>query len=98
LYGQNPWLLTCVFAIWGCSVVADSAQFSVAVSELAQAQYAGTALMLQMGVGFCITPVTIWLIGAIERQAGWQVAFMALSAGPALGVAAMIALRRRCSV
>jgi MFS family permease len=97
LFGADPWLLTFVFALWGCSVVADSAQFSVAVSELAQARYAGTALMLQMGIGFCITLLTIWLIGAIERQAGWHFAFMLLAAGPALGVAAMLVLQRRCN-
>jgi MFS family permease len=98
LFGHNPAVVTAVLAIWGCSVVADSAQFSVAVSELAQPEYAGTALTLQMGVGFFITLLTIWLVGAVERQAGWQLAFMLLSLGPALGVTAMIALWRRCKV
>jgi len=95
LFGANPWLLTAVFAIWGFSVVADSAQFSVAVTELAQREYIGTALTLQMGVGFAITMFTIWLVGAMERGFGWMPAFALLAAGPALGVAAMIALRAR---
>lgn len=94
-YGGNPWLLAVVLAIWGASVVADSAQFSVAVSELSDPRYAGTALTLQMGIGFSITMLTIWLVGAIERQTGWAFAFMLLAAGPAIGVAAMIALQRR---
>ncbi len=98
LYGRDPWLLGIVFIIWGASVVADSAQFSVAVSELAPPQYAGSALTFQMGIGFCITLLTIWLVGAVQREAGWQLAFVLLSAGPACGVAAMIALRRRCNM
>jgi dipeptide/tripeptide permease len=39
--------------------------------------------------------VTIWIVGAIEAHAGWRTAFMLLSIGPALGVVAMLALRRR---
>ena len=97
-FGANVWLLTLLFIIWGFSVVADSAQFSVAVSELAQPQYAGTALTLQMGVGFLITMLTIWLVAFVESRSGWNVAFMLLSAGPAVGVAATILLRRRCDI
>jgi MFS family permease len=95
LFGGDPVLLTVLMAIWGGSVVADSAQFSVAVAELAQREYVGTALTLQMGIGFSITLFTIWLVGAIERQVGWNVAFMLLAIGPAIGIAAMIVLRRR---
>lgn len=94
-FGHDAWLVSALFAIWGFAVVADSAQFSAAVSELAEPQYVGTALTLQMGVGFLITMLTIWLVGAVETQAGWRTAFMLLSAGPAAGVAAMFALRRR---
>ena len=97
-FGGAPWLLTILFVIWGFSVVADSAQFSAAVTELAEPQYIGTALTLQMGIGFLITMVTIWLVGAVEAHAGWRAAFMMLSAGPALGVVAMLTLRRRCRV
>lgn len=94
-FGANPWALTTLLVIWGFSVVADSAQFSVAVAELSQPEYTGTALTLQMGIGFSITMITIWLVGAIERHAGWPAAFMLLSAGPAVGVTAMLALQRR---
>lgn len=97
-FGRNAWLVTALLLIWGFSIVADSAQFSVAVSEIAQPRYAGTALTLQMGLGFLITMMTIWLVGAVELHAGWRVAFMLLSAGPAVGVVAMIVLRRRCRI
>jgi MFS family permease len=94
-FGGNVWLVTALFAVWGFSVVADSAQFSAAVTELSESRYIGTALTLQMGIGFLITLITIWLVGAIEAQAGWRTAFMLLSAGPAIGVTAMLILRRR---
>lgn len=95
LFGGDPWMLTALFVLWGFSVVADSAQFSAAVTELSEPRYVGTALTFQMGVGFSITMLTIWLVGIIEAQAGWRTAFMLLSAGPAIGVTAMLALRRR---
>jgi MFS family permease len=95
-FGGSPVLVTALLLLWGCSVVADSAQFSAAVTELADSHYVGTALTLQMGVGFLITILTIWLVGRIESTGGWQAAFMLLSVGPACGVTAMIALRRRC--
>jgi MFS family permease len=94
-FGGNAVLVTALFIIWGFSVVADSAQFSAAVTELSEPRYVGTALTLQMGVGFLITMLTIWLVGVIEAHFGWRSAFMLLSAGPALGVIAMLALRKR---
>lgn len=97
-FGANPIFVSALFAIWGFSVVADSAQFSAVITELSPSHYIGTALTLQMGVGFLITMLTIWLVGAIEPHVGWRTAFMLLSAGPAVGVAAMVALRTRCRV
>ena len=94
-FRANPWFVTLLFTIWGCSVVADSAQFSAAVTELADSQYVGTALTLQMGVGFLITMLTIWLVGALQNAMGWGAAFTALGIGPALGVSAMLLLMRR---
>jgi len=97
-FGGNPWLLTLLFTVWGFTVVADSAQFSAAVTELADVRYVGTALTFQMGVGFLITMLTIWLVGAVESAAGWRNAFMVLSAGPIVGVLAMVLLHRRYKV
>ena len=45
--------------LWGVSVVADSAQFSAAVSELAPRELVGTALTLQTCLGFLLTCLTI---------------------------------------
>ena len=59
LFGANPLLLFAVAAIWGATVVADSAQFSACVTELGDPQYLGTALTIQTCLGFLLTTVSI---------------------------------------
>jgi MFS family permease len=83
--------------VWGISVIADSAQFSAAVSELAPSGTAGSALSLQTASGFVFTSVTILLIGVMDPTdaAGWRIAFALLAIGPAVGIVAMWRLRRR---
>jgi MFS family permease len=81
--------------VWGICVVADSAQFSAAVSELAPAEYVGTALTLQTSLGFLLTCATIYLLPALAATIGWRWSMSVLAIGPALGVWAMLALRLR---
>jgi len=94
LYGRSPILLTAVALIWGFAIVADSAQFSACVSELADKQLVGTALTLQTSMGFLLTLVTIRLIPSFEAAVGWEWAFAFLALGPIIGVIAMLTLRR----
>ncbi len=94
LFGGNAILLTIVALIWGFTIVADSAQFSAAVSELSPKQYVGTALTLQTSLGFLLTLFTIRMIPTLERAVGWQYAFIILALGPAVGIAAMLKLRQ----
>ena len=94
LFGTAPaWLVLFVGLVWGFTVVADSAQFSTMVTELADQAYVGTALTLQLAVGFTLTVATIWLIPVLESAFGWQWAFAFLAPGPALGVLAMLRLK-----
>ncbi|HSG41274.1 MAG TPA: MFS transporter, partial [Thermoanaerobaculia bacterium] len=94
LFFQSPVLLTLLCLVWGFAVVADSAQFSAAVTELADPRYAGTALTLQTSLGFLLTLVTLRLIPWLVERAGWEWAFTVLAAGPALGAWSMLRLRR----
>jgi len=73
--------------------VADSAQFSAAVSELADESYVGSALTLQTAVGFLITIASIQLVPLVRDAAGWQWAFAPLVVGPLVGTGAMLWLR-----
>jgi len=94
LFGANPVLLAGLCLVWGFAVVADSAQFSAAISELCQKGYIGTALTVQTSLGFLLTMVTIRLIPTLESQVGWSWAFAFLALGPILGIWAILALRR----
>jgi MFS family permease len=82
-----------VALVWGGTVVADSAQFSTAVTELAPAAYVGTALTTQTCLGFALTMASIWLVPPVVGLVGWRWAFAMLAIGPALGVLAMGRLR-----
>lgn len=94
LFGGNPLLLVLVSLIWGFAVVADSAQFSAAISELSEKEYTGTVLTLQTSLGFLLTLFTIRLIPTLEGAVGWRFAFAFLAFGPLIGIWAMAVLRR----
>jgi MFS family permease len=93
-FDASPLLLIALAAVWGASVVADSAQFSTCVTELGDPQYMGTALTIQTCLGFLLTTISIQLIPALVDAVGWRYAFAALAPGPFLGVLAMLRLRR----
>ncbi len=94
LYGGSPLLLLLVAAIWGATVVADSAQFSSCVTELGDPQYIGTALTVQMCIGFLLTTISIELIPKVATEYGWRYAFAILAPGPLFGVISMLRLRQ----
>ena len=93
-YGERIWLTILLAIVWGMSVIADSAQFSAAVSEVAEPEYVGTALTFQMCIGFLITIVSINLVPLIEQQVGWQSVFAFLAIGPFLGTFAMYQFKK----
>lgn len=88
-------LVLAVGVVWGIAVVADSAQFSTMTTELADQAYVGTAVTVQMAVGFLLTTATIWLMPLVRDAVGWSWAFLVLAPGPALGAIAMLRLRTR---
>jgi MFS family permease len=97
LFGAPPALTLVVGVVWGVSVVADSAQFSAAVTELGPPGTAGSALALQTASGFLLTGITITLVGLLSATdaLGWRLVFALLAVGPVVGIAAMWRLRRR---
>jgi MFS family permease len=97
LFGGPPIAIVGLALFWGLTVVADSAQFSTAVTELAPPGTAGSALSLQVAAGFLLTGVTILGVGALGPSdgSGWTLAFVGLAIGPAAGIAAMARLRGR---
>lgn len=90
------WALLPIMLVWGFSVIADSAQFSAAISELSPQEYVGTALTMQICIGFLLTFVSIHLVGLlVDGGPHWGAAFGLLALGPLYGVVSMLALRRR---
>jgi uncharacterized membrane protein YraQ (UPF0718 family) len=63
------------------------------VTEHADQAYVGTALALQLALGFLLTVATIWLVPLAEDALSWRWAFAILVPGPALGIVAMLRLR-----
>ena len=94
LFGSSPWLLLGIAAVWGATIVADSAQFSACVTELSDPPYVGTALTVQTCIGFLLTMASIELVPRIAHVAGWRWAFVVLAPGPLFGILAMQRLRR----
>ena len=93
-YGGSPVLVSVVAVVWGFFIVADSAQFSASISELADKRYVGTALTLQTSLGFLMTLLTIRSIPTLVRFVTWQWAFAFLAIGPVIGILAMQGLKR----
>lgn len=92
-FGRSWWLLAPIALAWGFFVVADSAQFSVLVTESVPPHAVGTALMVQTSLGFLLTTVTIQLVPPVVNAVGWAWAFPILAVGPAAGIAAIRRLR-----
>ncbi len=93
---QAPlWALVVILFIWGFTVIADSAKFSAAVTELSPPEYLGTALTLQTSAGFLLTLGSIQLVPIVAAgPGGWPAAFGLLALGPMFGAAAILRLRR----
>ncbi len=94
-FNGPAWLFALVVLLWGLTVAADSAQFSTAVTELSDPKYVGSMLAFQTGAGFAITVFTIWFVPQVAGWlGGWRWSFLVLAPGPALGILAMLRLRR----
>ncbi|MGR3472137.1 MAG: MFS transporter [Paracoccus sp. (in: a-proteobacteria)] len=93
-WGGPGWLLALIAIVWGISIIGDSAQFSAAVTELSDRHLVGTALTLQVALGFALTVLAIWLMPHVTTVfGGWRWTFLALVPGPAVGAWAMLRLR-----
>jgi MFS family permease len=95
VYGAPFPLVLALGLVWGASALADSAQFSTMVTELADPSSVGTVLTVQLAAGFLLTTATLWLIPIVREAWSWRWAFALLAPGPLLGTFAMVRLRAR---
>jgi MFS family permease len=90
-----PFLVVALITwVWGFFVVADSAQFSAIVTEVAPSDSVGTALMLQTSLGFLLTMVTIQAVPLVVARIEWAGAFSLLALGPVAGITSIHRLVR----
>lgn len=92
-FGGSPLLLWILGIIWGISIVADSAQFNALVTEHSDQHFIGTAITLQLAVGYALTVIAIWLVPIFEELVGWQFVFWLLVPGPIIGFISMYRLK-----
>ncbi|PWE17864.1 MFS transporter [Marinicauda salina] len=94
-WGLPPAVMVAILLVYGVTVIADSAQFSAAVAELAPPDRAGSLLTIQTAAGFALTVLTVQALPLWVEITGWRWAFAPLALGPAVGVWAMLRLRAR---
>ncbi len=94
VFGAQPVVVTFLFVVWGFSVVADSPLFSVMTTEAADETKRGTALTLQLAVGFLVPLITIGMVPALAEAWGWRYAFLILAVGPIIAIAALTRLEK----
>ena len=91
---NNTILALIIAIIWGITVVPDSPQYSVMITELSDQDYIGTSLTVQTSVGFGITLISIRLLPSFVHTVSWSFGFMLLALGPLIGIIALILLRK----
>ena len=85
-FGASFWVLLPLAMLWGFFIVSDSAQFSAMITEVTPPHAVGTALTIQVSLGFLLTMATIQLVPVIAGAGGWRWAFAVLSIGPVVGI------------
>lgn len=94
LFDGPSWLLIVVVLVWGLAVIADSPIYSAAMTELVDSKLAGTALSIQMAMGYALTMLSIHLVPvAVDWLGGWRWGFVLLAAGPGVAFKAIGELR-----
>jgi MFS family permease len=94
VYGRYPAVVIALALVWGVAVIADSAQFSAALTELTDVRYTGTALTAQLALGFLVTVGSIRLAPWLAGEIGWRWALVPLALGPLVGILAIAGLGR----
>lgn len=93
-FGSSPVVLVPLLVLWGGAIIADSAQFSAALTEFADPRYVGTALTAQTALGFLLTVLTIQALPVSVDAIGWRASIALLALGPVVGIIAMARLRQ----
>ena len=97
-FGGPVWLTFVLVLVWGIAVIPDSAQFSALVADAAPPHLSGSLMTFQTALGFALTIATVQVTPLAATAIGWPVVLALMAAGPAIGVVAMLPLRRRAAL
>jgi len=99
--GVSPWLSLILLLCYAITVPADSGALTAGMSGTAEPRFRGATLALHSTVGFGLSALGGWAVGAAidtaggaASDAGWTAAFMVMGAGVLLGPLALWWSRR----
>ena len=93
-FGGPVWITFAIVVVWGLTIIPDSAQFSALVADASPPQQAGSLMTFQTALGFALTFATVQITPVLAAKLGWPPVLAGLAIGPALGIVAMVRLRR----
>jgi MFS family permease len=93
-FGGPVWISFFLFVLWGIAIIPDSALFSALVADAAPPEHVGSLMTLQTAIGFALTFFTVQLTPVVAIGLGWPTVLVLLALGPAVGIYAMMCLRR----
>lgn len=82
-------VIVAVLLVWGAAVIADSAMYSAMTGEIAGPRPVGTAIALQMAVGYALSAVAVAATPLIAAVWSWPIAMAATALAPAVSVAVL---------
>jgi len=94
-FGGPLWVVMLLLILWGIAIIPDSAQYSALVADFSPPELSGSLLTLQTALGFTLTIFTVQAVPLAAAALGWPLVLALLAIGPALGILAMLPLRRR---
>lgn len=80
-------VLVSVLVLWGAAVIADSAMYSAMTGGIAGSRPVGTAIAMQMAVGYAVTAAAVTCTASIATSTSWPVAMASTALAPAVSVA-----------
>lgn len=78
-----------VLAVWSAAAIADSPLYSALTGDHADPRQVGSAIALQMGIGYLVSIAAIALVAAMAALVGWRYAFLVLAIGPVVSFVAL---------
>lgn len=84
------WVALAILALWSAAAIGDSALYSAMTGDESGSGAVGTAIVVQMAVGYAVSVGAIYAVPLMADLVGWKFAVLVLMVGP---IASTIAMR-----